>query len=165
MDSAIVLENTLRKAQDILWEAFPPGTSREPTVVKLKELLWSPEISTALAASSDNYFAFAVRESRVFLADASVRPDKIVSTLWAILDDPPLQCCARDSAKLPHEEPPQAQPSLALMRRAKIARADDRRHFLTLLSGAGAALHVGGEPALHCHDREQGDWLSIIAVD
>jgi hypothetical protein len=51
------------------------------------------------------------------------------------------------------------------MRRAKIARADDRRHFLTLLSGAGAALHVGAEPALHCHDREQGDWLSIIAVD
>jgi hypothetical protein len=91
MDSAIVLENTLRKAtQDILWEAFPPGTSREPTVVKLKELLWSPEISTALAASSDNYFAFAVRESRVALADASARPDKIVSTLWAILDHPPL---------------------------------------------------------------------------
>jgi hypothetical protein len=45
MDSAIVLENTLRKAQDILWEALSPGTSRGATIVKLKELLWSPEIS------------------------------------------------------------------------------------------------------------------------
>ena len=90
MDSAIVLENTLRKAQDILWEALSPGTSRGATIVKLKELLWSPEISTALAASSDNYLAFAVRESRVALADASAWPDKIISTLWAILDDPPL---------------------------------------------------------------------------
>ena len=54
-----VLENTLRKAQDILWEALSPGTSRGATIVKLKELLWSPEISTALAASSDNYLAFA----------------------------------------------------------------------------------------------------------
>jgi hypothetical protein len=53
MDSAIVLENTLRKAQDILWEALSPGTSRGATIVKLKELLWSPEISTALAASSE----------------------------------------------------------------------------------------------------------------
>ena len=67
MDSAIVLENTLRKAtQDILWEAFPPGTSREPTVVKLKELLWSPEISTALAASSDNRTAAPPDKGRVF---------------------------------------------------------------------------------------------------
>jgi hypothetical protein len=90
MDSVIVLENTLRKAQDILWEALPPGTSRGPTIVKLKELLWSPEISTALAASSDNYLAFAVRESRVALADATASSDKIISTLWAILDDPPL---------------------------------------------------------------------------
>jgi hypothetical protein len=72
-----------------LWEALSPGTSRGATIVKLKELLWSPEISTALAASSDNYLAFAVRESRV-LADASAWPDKIISTLWAILDDPPL---------------------------------------------------------------------------
>jgi hypothetical protein len=62
MDSAIVLENTLREAQDILWEALPPGTSRGATIVKLKELLWSPKISTALAASRDDYLAFAVRQ-------------------------------------------------------------------------------------------------------
>jgi hypothetical protein len=66
MDSAIVLENTLRKAQDILWEALPPGTSRGATIVKLKELLWSPEISTALAASSDNRTAAPPDKGRVF---------------------------------------------------------------------------------------------------
>jgi hypothetical protein len=66
MDSAIVLENTLRKAQDILWEALSPGTSRGATIVKLKELLWSPEISTALAASSDNRTAAPPDKGRVF---------------------------------------------------------------------------------------------------
>ena len=66
MDSAIVLENTLRKAQDILWEALSPGTSRGATIVKLKELLWSPEISTALTASSDNRTAAPPDKGRVF---------------------------------------------------------------------------------------------------
>jgi hypothetical protein len=90
MDPATLLGDTLRKAQDILWESPPAGTSRGLAVVKLRELLWSPEISAALAASSDNYLAFAVRQSRAPLADTSAWPDKTLAALWAILDDPPL---------------------------------------------------------------------------
>ncbi len=61
MDSAIVLENTLRKAQDILWEALSPGTSRGATRADTR-------------VGGKGY---------LFVWDASAWPDKIISTLWA----------------------------------------------------------------------------------
>lgn len=90
MDAAVSLDDTVRKAQDVLWDALPPGAARAAAVVKLRDLLWSTLTSRALAISSDNCLAFALRESRMALADASAWPDKTLSELWTILDDPAL---------------------------------------------------------------------------
>ena len=53
----------------------------------------------ALALASDNYLAFALRESRMALADASAWPDKTLSALWTILDDPALNA----ALGIPHD--------------------------------------------------------------
>jgi hypothetical protein len=87
MDTAASLDDILRKAQDILWDALPPGTARASAVIKLRELLWSTEVGVALGVASDTYLAFALRESRMTLADASAWPDKTLSALWTILDN------------------------------------------------------------------------------
>jgi hypothetical protein len=90
MDAATSLDDTVRKAQDILWDALPPGAVRRSAVRKLRDLLGSPEVGAALAISPDNYPAFALRESRLALEDTSAWPDKTLSALWTILDDPAL---------------------------------------------------------------------------
>jgi hypothetical protein len=90
MDAATSLDDTVRKAQDIMWDALPPGAARAIAVVKLRDLLWSTQTSRALAIYSDNCLAFALRESRMALADTSAWPDKTLSVLWMILDDPAL---------------------------------------------------------------------------
>ena len=73
MNAPTSLDETIRRAQDILWSALPPGVARTSAVVELKELLWSTQTREALA-----------------LADASAWPDKTLSALWTILDDPTL---------------------------------------------------------------------------
>jgi hypothetical protein len=90
MNAPTTLDETIRRAQDILWSALPPGVARTSAVIELKELLWSTETREALALASDNYLAFALRESRMALADASAWPDQTLSALWTILDDPAL---------------------------------------------------------------------------
>jgi hypothetical protein len=90
MDTVTSLDDTVRIAQDILWDALPPGAVRAAAVLKLRDLLWSTQTSRALAMSSDNCLAFAVRESRMALADTATWPDKTLSLLWMILDDPAL---------------------------------------------------------------------------
>ena len=88
MNAPTSLDETIRRAQDILWSALPPGVARTSAVVELKELLWSTQTREALALASDNYLAFALRESRMALADASAWPDKTLSALWTILTIP-----------------------------------------------------------------------------
>jgi hypothetical protein len=88
MDPAAILAKALRTAQDIMRDSF--GPSRALAILKLRELLWSAEITTALTASSDNCFAFAIRASRTALADTAAWPDQTLAALWHILDDPAL---------------------------------------------------------------------------
>ena len=88
MNAPTSLDETIRRAQDILWSALPPGMARTSAVIELKELLWSTQTREALALASDNYVAFALRGSRMALADASAWPYKTLSALWTILDDP-----------------------------------------------------------------------------
>jgi hypothetical protein len=99
MNAPTSLDETIRRAQDILWSALPPGVARSAAVVELKELLWSTQTREALALASDNYLAFALRESRMALADASAWPDKTLSALWTILDDPALNA----ALGIPHD--------------------------------------------------------------
>lgn len=113
MNAPTSLDETIRRAQDILWSALPPGVARTSAVVELKELLWSTQTREALALASDNYLAFALRESRMALADASAWPDKTLSALWTILDDPALNA----ALGIPHDflrERRQAGSSVAL---------------------------------------------------
>jgi hypothetical protein len=86
--AAILLTKALRAAQDIMRDSL--GRSRALAILKLRELLWSAEITTALAASSDNCSAFAIRASRTVLADPAAWPDETLAALWSILDDPAL---------------------------------------------------------------------------
>ena len=99
MNAPTSLDETIRRAQDILWSALPPGMARTSAVIELKELLWSTQTREALALASDNYVAFALRESRMALADASAWPDKTLSALWTILDDPALNA----ALGIPHD--------------------------------------------------------------
>ncbi len=69
MGPTAILDDIVRKTQDIVRGALPPGRSREAAVVKLRELLLAREITAALAISSDNFVAFAIRESRVHLGN------------------------------------------------------------------------------------------------
>jgi hypothetical protein len=48
MDSKILIEDTVRTAQGILWEALPPGEQRELAIIKLRKFLWLPGITAAL---------------------------------------------------------------------------------------------------------------------
>lgn len=99
MNASTSLDETIRRAQDILWSALPPGTARASAVIELRDLLWSRQTSKALAIAGDNYLAFALRESRMALADASPWPDKTLSALWTILDDPALN----SALGIPHD--------------------------------------------------------------
>jgi hypothetical protein len=90
MDSKIIIEDTVRAAQDILWEVLPPGEQRELAIIKLRKFLWLPGVTAALTTASDNIVTFALRGSRLALAEPSALPDKIISALWRILDDPSL---------------------------------------------------------------------------
>jgi hypothetical protein len=96
MDPAAILTKALRTAQDIMRDSL--GRSRALAILKLRELLWSAEITTALAASSDNCSAFAIRASRTVLADTAAWPDETLAALWHILDDPALHA----ALGLPH---------------------------------------------------------------
>ena len=49
MNAPTSLDETIRRAQDILWSALPPGVARTSAVVELKELLWSTQTREALA--------------------------------------------------------------------------------------------------------------------
>src|SRR3954470_8581453 len=49
MNAPTSLDETIRRAQDILWSALPPGVARSAAVVELKELLWSTQTREALA--------------------------------------------------------------------------------------------------------------------
>src|SRR3954470_23419226 len=49
MNAPTSLDETIRRAQDILWSALPPGMARTSAVIELKELLWSTQTREALA--------------------------------------------------------------------------------------------------------------------
>ena len=107
MDAATSLDDAVRNAQDIMWAALSPGSARAAAVVKLRDLLWSTKMTRALAISSDNCLAFALRQSRIALADTSAWPDKTLSVLWTILDNPGLNAAlgipqATDAARRNH---------------------------------------------------------------
>ena len=75
MDAATSLDDTVRKAQDILWDALPPGAVRGSAVLKLRDLLWSPEVGIALASGTEA--GTLAYEIKLPLAPSSSHPSAV----------------------------------------------------------------------------------------
>jgi hypothetical protein len=60
------------------------------TVARVRELVQSPSIRSALMRSSDTFLAFVLREVEFVVADQSQTDRQIITRLWDALDDPHL---------------------------------------------------------------------------
>jgi hypothetical protein len=91
MNSDRVFEAAIRTAKNLLGQNlqrtdFPDAA----TVIRLRELVHSPSIRSALLHSSDTLLAFALRAVEHVVADQSQTDREIITRLWDILDDPHL---------------------------------------------------------------------------
>ena len=59
-------------------------------VIRLRELIHSPSIQSALLHSSDTMLAFTLRVVEHIVADQSQTDREIIIRLWDVLDDPHL---------------------------------------------------------------------------
>ena len=72
--------------------AKPTATNDLPdaaTVIRLRELVHSPSIRSALLHSSDTLLAFALRAVEHLVADQSQTDREIITRLWDVLEDTP----------------------------------------------------------------------------
>src|SRR6266487_3906748 len=63
-----------------------PHPSRRATVARVRELVNSPSIQSALQCGSDTFFAFVLREVQFVIADRSLTGRQILARLWDVLD-------------------------------------------------------------------------------
>ena len=87
-----IAEAAIRTAKNILWENLPPTHHLVAgiTVRRIRELVHSPSVQSALARSSDTVLTFALRAVGQVVANQSQSDRDIVDRLWDILDDPHL---------------------------------------------------------------------------
>ena len=75
----------------MLWQSLPrTHLTDAAAVIRLRELIHSPSIQSALLHSSDTMLAFALRAVEHVVADQSQTDREIIARLWDILDDPQL---------------------------------------------------------------------------
>ena len=101
MNSNRVFKAAIRTSQNLLWQNFPP-MDRLPdgaTVARVRELVQSPFIRSALLRSGDTFLAFVLREVEFVVADQSQTDRQIITRLWDILDDPHLN----QALGMPHD--------------------------------------------------------------
>ena len=98
MSSDRVIVDTIKVAQDLLRQNLPPmhSLTDAATVLRLRELVNSPSIRSALDRSSDTILAFALRAVERALCDHSRPHRQTIDRLWDILEDP--QYAALDTA-------------------------------------------------------------------
>ena len=93
MNSDRIIVDALKVAQNLLWAKNLPSTRNLPdaaTVTRVRELVHSPSIRSALERSSDTLLAFALRAVERVVADQSLTNRQIITRLWDVLDDPHL---------------------------------------------------------------------------
>src|SRR4029077_17980119 len=91
MDSDRVFEAAIRTAKNLLGKNLQPAHLPDAaTVLRLRELVHSPSIRSALLHSSDTLLAFAVRAVEHVVADRSQTDRETITRLWDVLDDPHL---------------------------------------------------------------------------
>jgi hypothetical protein len=86
-DSSIV--EAIKLARDLLQQNLPPmhNLPGAETALRLRELVHSPSIRSALERSSDTLLAFALRTVQRALCDHSRPHRETIDLLWEILDD------------------------------------------------------------------------------
>ena len=92
MKSDRVIESAIRAAQNLLWQNLPP-THKLPdaaAVARLRDLVRSPAVKSALLHSNDTFLAFVLRAVEFVLADQFRADREIIDHLWDVLDDPQL---------------------------------------------------------------------------
>ena len=87
-----LIVEAIKLAQDLLRQNLPPihNLTDAATVLRLRELIHSPSIRSALDRSSDTLPAFALRTVERALSDHSRFHRETIDLLWDILDDPHL---------------------------------------------------------------------------
>src|SRR5258707_13193523 len=88
MSSDRVIIDAIKMAQRLLWQNLAP-THNLPdatTVMRVRDLVRSPAIQSALERSSDTFAAFALRAVESALADRSGSDREIMSRLWDLID-------------------------------------------------------------------------------
>jgi len=87
MDANRAVEDTLRRAQNVLWDDLPSDQPTDDAVEGIRMLLCSLPVNAALNAASDTLQAFALRAAQHAVADRSRTPGAVINELWSILDD------------------------------------------------------------------------------
>jgi hypothetical protein len=92
MSSDRVIADALKLAQDLLRQNLPRthNLTDAAVVLRLRDLVHSQAIRSALERSSDTILASALREVERVLCDQSRPHRESINRLWDILDDPPL---------------------------------------------------------------------------
>jgi hypothetical protein len=88
MNSDRVIECAIRTAKNLLWQNLPPTHTLPDgaTVARVRELVNSPSIQSALQCGSDTFLAFVLREVQFVIADRSLTDRQILARLWDVLD-------------------------------------------------------------------------------
>jgi hypothetical protein len=92
MSSDRLIVEAIKMANDLLRQNLPPmhSLTDAATVLRLRELVNSPSIRSALDRSNDTILAFALRAVERVLCDHSRPYRQTIDLLWDILDDPHL---------------------------------------------------------------------------
>jgi hypothetical protein len=87
-----IVEAAIRTAKNILWENIPPTHHLVAgiTVRRIRELVHSQSVQSALERSSDTALTLALRAVGQVVANQSRTDREIIDRLWDILDDPHL---------------------------------------------------------------------------
>jgi hypothetical protein len=87
LNSDRVIESAIRAAKNLLWRNLPPNNVPDAaTAARVRELVHSPSIQSALHSGSDTFLAFALREVEFVVADRSITDRQIIIRLWDVLD-------------------------------------------------------------------------------
>jgi hypothetical protein len=92
MNSDRIIEAAISTAKKLLGQNLQP-TNNLPdaaTVARVRELVHSPSVRSALQSSSDAFPAFALRALELAASDQSLTDREIINRLWNVLDDPHL---------------------------------------------------------------------------
>jgi hypothetical protein len=85
-----VIVDAIKVAQNLLWQNLPPGHNLPDAaaVTRLRDLVRSPAVQSALLHSNDTFFAFVLRAVEFVLSDQFRSDRDVIDLLWDVLDDP-----------------------------------------------------------------------------